>query len=281
MSSDQFLAELRAELMAAAQRAGQASTADPRDAVTDPDGTVVSLTPNSPRRRRSRVLAVATAAALALAVVVGGVLTLRADPLPTAVEVERDDGAVTITVTDRSARADELEDAARAAGVDLEVGEVEVAPENVGRIIGSALSPGLGFLHEDPDDPGSPVVAVRIPGGLRGPLRIQYGVATAPNQDPNAGADATDKGELLECVDLRGMRLEDLLGEIQDRGLRNVRVDILSRTMSKEIFNADLPGYLDAVPLRVLVSGEEQTISITASDDGTRIPDLPTRQGCD
>ena len=172
---------LRAELVAAAERAT-----------------------SRPRHRRRVAVAVALVAAAAT-IVVGVSLSLDRPRLADAgVQVFRTPDDVTIQLDGEATTPEEIEEAARDAGFDIDVVEAATGPSRVGDFIGFSA----GELPTGYGPVGDQIVgftAVRLPHGWPGNIVLTLGRA-AKKGEPYAGVvDALAPGERLACAPVLGL----------------------------------------------------------------------------
>lgn len=200
MNDDEFLAELRSQLLVAAET---------------PCGDTAPVD-TAPRRRwrRARVLA---AAAAVLAVIAVGV-ERQQGTAAAAVEVIRVDGAIIVRIVDLEARADEVTEAARDAGIHLEVTSVPVGPSNVGRFVAADLS-SLPEPVTSTGSDGRSFDGVRIPDGWDGQVAVQLGRHAEPGEDWAVLSDATAASEPLACTAVIGATVAEVQAAVADAGL--------------------------------------------------------------
>jgi hypothetical protein len=252
MSDEQFLDELRSELMAAAERKATA------DAAAD----------SSVRRTRpKRPWFYAAAAAVVAFVVVGGVFVLQPAPASAGVDIIYDENGITILLRDLDTRAEEVIEAVTEAGLNITVEEVPVGPSKVGRFTGAT---GEGIPAEQMiigGDTESGFSGVRLPLDFSGELHLSIG---RPPQDGEAWAipsDATAPGELLACEPLIGQPLDKVLDRVDDLEVEDLRVTLVDDNTE---LDPDELGEAAATTVISIISPREGELWI----DSTRDPDF-------
>lgn len=268
MSEEAFLAELRSELVAAAQRRHSDMPA------------TTSRRARNPRSLPLRLVA----ASMTLLVAVAAVVVMRTGDAHAAVEVIRADGFVHVRLVDLETRPEEIVAAARDAGVDLTVSAVPVGPSMVGRFISltaTELPPEM--IPTDDGAVGSTThyTSFRVPEGFGGELRVHLGRQARPGEEWIAASDALAPGELLECQDLLGKRVEELRGHVE--GLdATVRWFAISPNDSSEVMG-DLDPYASWRAVRILGAGDG-IVFIEVTPDGSwpymAQPRPSTSEGC-
>lgn len=205
MSTERFVAELREQLLVAAEQV---------------------VAPQAPVRRRWPRRAALGAVAAALVMVVAGLMTVRdTSPVAADVEVIREGDHIIVRLTDLNTRPAEIVAAAREAGIDLRVVEVPVGPSNVGRFI-------LGPMSERPpelviDDPNNGAFSgFRLPVDWDGTLVLLLGRPAADGESYVVSSDPTAAGESAECADLLGRSAGEVESDLTSRGL-SVRTFVL------------------------------------------------------
>ena len=198
MDEREFTEALRQQLVTAAERRHDIPTAQPR--------------------RARRVWSAGIAAAAALTVVVGFGIWSDEQPVAADVRVSLDDDHLTLQLHGHDVRADEIVQAARAAGLDVSVSEVPVGPSNVGRLVraqASELPPVLELIGPD----GATFLGFRLPRGWNGTLRLTLGRAAQPGERYVATSDALLPGEPLACRDrIMGEDLATVAEELRAEG---------------------------------------------------------------
>lgn len=253
MTRDEFLAQLREEVGAAAARGA------------------------TPTRPRGQLPAALAAAAVVLVVAVAGFVALSPDPVAAGVEVLRDDRGVLIRLTGAGTSPEAIERAAASEGLALSVDEVPVGPSNVGRFV-SATGSELPELIELIDPDGTSTAAgIRIPFEFDGELALSVGRAAEEGEEWAAASDATQAGELLACEPVRDMTLDRAV-ELADAAAESVR--IILRTTGQEIDPVDLPDHPDATVDRI-VSPAPDVLWVYAQTGPDQTPTpLPPPRGC-
>lgn len=211
MNTDEFLAQLRDEVVAADERHRAADAAPPA-----PTGTPA---------RRSRIRWLGAAAVLLL--VAGAIVTLRPAPVAAGVEVIADADGLTIRLTDLQTRPDEVEEAARDVGLEVTVDEVAVGPSQVGRFVGLSATGGSDQIQLTEGTSETGYTAFRLPRGFEHSIVLRMGRAAEPGEELAVTSDATAEGEILECRQLIGLPLSDALEIAKDAGASPVRVNVL------------------------------------------------------
>jgi hypothetical protein len=203
-----FAERLRAELVAAAERQ-------------------VALR----RQRRRRALGGAATAAL------GGVaallLVVLPAPSPAAADVvvRVEAGTISVTLVDLEHRPDRIEEAVRAAGLDVRIRAVPVGPSNIGRFVGqesTVLPPELHLI----DATEQSFRGFALPVGWAGSLDLLVGAPADPDEPYAVFSDATEPGEPLACRLLAGRRLDAGAGDLRaaDRLLSGLAIEGASTT---------------------------------------------------
>ena len=225
MNDDRFLAELRTEVLDAAERAGR---------------------PTAPRRP-ARLGRLAAAAAVVVAVVAGIVMT-RPDTAAAGVQITRSGDDLVVRLTDLETRPEEIEEAAAEAGLDLTIVDEPVGPSLVGRFIGSSGTDAPAVLEVVEGDPASGFTGFRIPATFDGSLTLRLGRTAEEGEEWAALSDATAKGEVLECQQLVGATLAEVVAAAADKGA-HVRAMLLDAGQWLE--GEALAEHADAVAVRV------------------------------
>lgn len=210
MNTDEFLAQLRDEVVAADERHRAAIESPPA-----PTGTPA---------RRSRIRWLGAAAVLLL--VAGAIVTLRPAPVAAGVEVIADADGLTIRLTDLQTRPDEVETAAREAGLDVEVEQVAVGPSQVGRFVGLTATGGSDQIQITEGSSETGFTAFRLPRGFDHSLVLRMGRAAEPGEELEVTSDATAKGEILECLQLTGLPVAEAIEIAEGAGASPVRVNV-------------------------------------------------------
>lgn len=263
MSSDDFLEGLRDDVVAAARRLDEQAAHHSRA---------------QPSRRAWMLPA---AAVVVLIAAVSGLLwSSSRTPVSADLEVIRQGDELVIRLTDVETRPDEIEAAARAAGLDIDVVEVPVGPSNVGKFAGASAGAFPESLTADPYDPTSAFTGFRVPIGFEAPITLQLGRAAEPGESWTLASSATAKGEPLECERVDGVTPDEVLEMIGRRGLPDPRVmDAANGRMLDDDALRATPSYR-VVRVEVLTGNE---LFITVIDRPDRIPPQPpqSREGCD
>ncbi len=199
--TDQFLADLRDEVAAAACRADLA--ADPLPGAAD--------RPPRPRRLLS------AAAAVLLVVVLAATFLLRTQPGDSAVRVERDGNSWVFRWDEPGPDPDELEQLVQELGLDMEILEQPTGAYKVGRVVGGSMTgrylPDFGLRDEDgrTDDRG-----FRLPTVYDGAITIHLGRLGRDGERWDVSVPATGPGAPLACKSLLGAPLRETLAALED-----------------------------------------------------------------
>ena len=138
----------------------------------------------------------------ALALVIAALVVTGDEPAAAGVDVETRDGLVYVRLTDVEHRADVIEDAAAAAGLDVTVEEVPVGPSLVGRFITEEREGVIGELRElDRDGPS--FSGFVLPANYDGTLVLRVG-RPADGEPYIQFSNALSEGEPLACSGLLG-----------------------------------------------------------------------------
>ncbi len=247
MDEREFTEALRQQLVVAAER----RTDESDDA----------LGPRAPRRRVSR-WSVTLVAAAALALVVVGVGMFRDErPVAADVRVSLDGDHLTLQLSGHDVQADEIVDAARAAGLDVSVAEAPVGTSNVGRLIraeASELPPVLEVIGPD----GPSFLGFRIPRDWQGTLQLTLGRAAAPDERFAVTSDAQLPGEPLACRELVGEGVARVADELRAEGYT---VRVFALPSPGEVI--DLSPYRDWTVAKIEAVGPEE-LWVDATSDG-------------
>ena len=165
-------------------------------------GAVATKLARQRRRAMFRRAAFATVAVAALLVAVITV-TLPNDRASASIQVETRDGSVVVRLLDFENSPDEIVGALRNGGIDASVEEVPVGPSNVGHFVSLSSDEG-GAIHIVQGNEGS-YSAFSVPQNLGGLLQLKLGRVAQPAEQWASASDATAKGEVLSCRDLRGL----------------------------------------------------------------------------
>jgi hypothetical protein len=212
------------------------------------------------------------AAAAAVVAVLGGVVLAQPDSASAGVEIISDESGLTLRLTDLATRPEEVEEAARRAGVDVSVTLVPVGPSLVGRFLGSsgtALPQELAITEGDT----SAFTGFRIPNDFDKQIDLRMGRPAEDGEEWGSLSDATAPGEVLECQDLLGISLGDALERIDRLDVDAVRVLLLdeARWLEPDDFDA----HLQTSVMR-LVSPAPGTVWIDAAESVERFtPPIP------
>lgn len=274
---EDFIAELRVELLATAQRRSASIATAPAPApAPDPESAAArDAAPGSRRRRtRRRFTAVAVAVAAAVALLVAGVVVVgRDDDRRQTVDqteeppfqVTTDGDAVIIRLTDRPIDPQELVDAARSVGFELGIVEIPVGPSEVGRIqtIGQAAgTPPVAGLGPDGYRDG-----VRLDRAASGGVTFNWGRAARPGEAWMQWSNALAPGDVLGCEPLLGDRVADVEDFLDRQGFQ-VRWFTDSPTVPADGPEVDsTAGIEDWKVVRVEASSPDSVV-VTASEDG-------------
>lgn len=265
MRSDEFLEDLRSQLLDAADRMEESAPA-PAPA-------------SRSRRTGRRLAALAAAAALVVAVTVGALLATGGDHASAGLEVIDQGDHLEIRLTDVETRPDEIEAAARAAGVDVAVEEVPVGPGNVGRFIGSYADGTPPYLTIDENDPTSAFMGFSIPAEYPGQLRLLLGRAAQPGEEWRAASWATAKGGLLECQEVVDRPLREVLQLAVESEAEHVEVRLLDDG-GRRLEPDEIDRRLD-LPVQAALSWNPTMVAIEVADDPDSLPPLTKpHDGC-
>ena len=222
MREEDFIAELRVELLAAAQRRSETGLPAPAGPATPAEPSA----PVNPRRRnRRRFTAVAVAVAAAVTLLVAGVVVSgreddrrqtvdQTEEPPFQVTTDGDD--IIIRLTDQPVDRQEIMDAAAAVGFDLFLLEVPAGPSNVGRIQGISGDEGVVVENLGPNGFQD---GVRLNRSASGKIRFTWGRVAQPGESYQNRADALAPGDVLECLPILGDRVADVEDLLSGRGL--------------------------------------------------------------
>lgn len=200
MDDREFLDDLRAQLLTAAEAGRAAVVVEPK---------------RSPRRR---LLALAAAAVIAVAVLSGVLVTRSTEPASADVEVSVDGDDFIVRLTSLETRPDEIVAEAKKAGLDVRVREEPVGPSKVGKFIGSS---GDRPAEIRPiDEESEAFTGFRIRRDWPGTLDLVLGRAARGGEAWIATSDALDPDEVLGCEPLLGATTDKVSTRIDDRGLR-------------------------------------------------------------
>lgn len=253
---DQFLAELRAEISAAAHREHERM--------------------NRGRRRRD-VMRVGALAATVVVAVFAAVFVVSAPEANAGVEISRSGDDLVVRLTDLETRPEEVAHAAAEAGLDVTVAEVPVGPSNVGRFIAAEAEGGYPpDLRVVDGDPSTAFLGFRIPAGYDGRLDLLMGRAAGSGDAWAVASDATARGELLECADVVGARL----AEVTDAVPSGIDTQILLLDEGAFLSSDDaLRHHGDALIVRA-TSPAPATLWIEVTEQPERFPLSDTGKGC-
>lgn len=247
MDEREFTEALRQQLVEAAERRTDQS-----------DGAPARSAPRRPVPRWS----VALVAAAVLAVVIVGVGTFRDEqPVAADVRVSLDGDHLTLQLSGRDVRADEIVDAARTAGLDVSVAEVPVGSSNVGRLVraeASELPPVLEVIGPD----GATFLGFRIPRDWQGTLHLTLGRPAEAGERFVVTSDAQQPGEPLACRELVGEGLARVADELRAEGYT---VRTFALPSPGEV--TDLSPYRDWKVAKVEAVGPDE-LWINATSDG-------------
>ena len=253
MDEREFTEALRQQLVVAAERQ-----------TDQPDGVAVRRSPRRPVPRWS----VGLVAAAVLALVVVGVGMFRSEqPVAADVRVSFDGDDLTLQLSGRDVRADEIVDAARAAGLDVSVAEAPVGPSNVGRLVraeASELPPVLQVIGPE----GSTFLGFRIPRDWQGTLHVTLGRAAEPGERYVVTSDAQLPGEPLACRELVGEGVARVADELRAEGYT---VRTFALPSPGEV--TDLSPYRDWTVAKIEAIGPEELWVDATSDGGWPFPE--------
>jgi hypothetical protein len=201
VNDDAFLTELRHQLLSAAVATDTGTDTDGADETPAPVGDLADRR-GSRRRSSGRWFA---AAAVVVAVVAGGIGFAGTGTRDVAAEVEAiiRDGWVQVRLIDVESRPEEIEEAARSVGLDLDVVEVPVGPGQVGKFV-SMSSDGAPPDFRRVGVDGSTYTGFRVPVGFDGSFTVNVGRVARPGEQ----WATTSPGSAAI-----GDRCDDLIGE--------------------------------------------------------------------
>lgn len=258
MNNDEFLALLRSEVVAADARHQAPNTL-----------------PATRRNPRGRWLG----AAAVLLLIAGVVVALRPAPAAAGVEVIADADGLTIRLTDLTTRPEEVEQAARDAGLDVTVTAEPVGPSRVGRFTGLTASGGTSTIQITEGDAETGFTALRLPRDFEDSLELQIGRAPRPGEEWAQPSDATAAGEPLECADLLGESLAAALEAADRADVKRVRVNFMDE--GRWLDEDELSDYLRAtVKWASNVSEDEVHIYIASDSRPTAASSDSLDDGC-
>ncbi len=253
MSHERFLDELRSEVLTAAGRAQRVHT------------------PDRARRARRRVHVLAAAAITAL---VAAFVLARPEPAAAGIRITREGDELVVMLVDVEARPSEIEAAAAEAGIDLRVEAAPVAPSLVGSFLGGTSSELPPVVRTIGGDPTSGFSGFRVPAGFDGSIRLVLGREAEPGEEWAHTADATRPGGVLECVEVVGRPLVDVLARIRTAGAPEARVMLLEEARWLE--PDELDRHARATVLHV-AARSDRTLWVEASHDPARFRRDPAR----
>lgn len=217
MSDERFLGELRGALVAAA-RTHLGEEGDGPGPVgtggTSEDGGPAPVGHLDGRGRPRRYAVLLTAAAAVVLVVVGAVL-FRGSSAPASADVEviRQGDDLLVRLTDLRNRPEEIEAAAREAGIDLRISEAPVGPSNVGRFVTAEGTEPPREIQVDAER-NNTFTGFRIPVGWDAPVHLVLGRPAREGEEYVITSDALTFGEPLECRPLLGLTVTELRREL-------------------------------------------------------------------
>lgn len=265
MNNDLFLAELRAEIVAADERHRSTVPGAPR---RRPD--------RSPARRPARWLA---AAAAVVVLVAAATVLLRPDDAAAGFEIVPDDTGLTLRLTDLATNPEAVEDAAAAAGLDVTVTSAPVGPSMVGKFIGLTATQLVEQVQVTEGDPDGGFTAFRLPRGYSGAVELRMGRAARPGEHWAALSDATAPGELLACEQLIGQPLDRAVAAAERTAAGTVRVMLLDD--GTWLSATEVRDHADATVIRVTQRSTDEIVIDAATDpEPFRSMSLPAPQGC-
>jgi hypothetical protein len=226
-------------------------------------------------RRVRRAGALVAAAAVIVALLVG--LTVLGPRRPAAADVviTEDGNDFVVQLTDLTTTPQEVVDAARMVGLDIQVTEYPVGPSNVGRFLSMASTsdPALRPLEEG----ASTFDGFRIRKDWEGTLVLALGRKARPGEMWFARSDALAPGELLECEPVLGRRVDEI-----ERGMRDSGIDVRWFMVPAPLEVSD-PAPYGSWRIVNVESLAEDNVTFYASEDGewpflTPQPEMP--DGC-
>ncbi|HEX7166316.1 MAG TPA: hypothetical protein VF230_04975 [Acidimicrobiales bacterium] len=170
-------------------------------------GELVRATERRRRRRTTRWAGVgATIVATAAAVAVAVSLSVASPPsADTGVRVFRTPGDVTLQLTGGDADPEEIERAAREAGLDVVVKQAPTGPSQVGRFVAVAINRRAPTFEEVYANDDAGFIGVRLPTAWTGTVTLSLGRAARPGEHYAGSVNAFAKGEPLACLPLFGL----------------------------------------------------------------------------
>lgn len=257
MNNDEFLAELRAEIVAADERHREA-------------------TRPVPSHRTFRWFATAAAVVVLVA---GAALSVRPDTAAAGFEIIPDETGLTLRLTDLATRPDGVEQAASEAGLDVTVTAEPVGPSMVGKFIGLNATQLVEQVTITQGDPDTGFTAFRLPLDYSGAVELRMGRPADPGEQWAALSDATAPGELLACQDLIGQPLSDATAAAAATGAGTIKVMLLDT--ARWLTGTDIDDHADTSVIRVTQRSDDEIVIDAASDpEPFRAMSLPPPEGC-
>jgi hypothetical protein len=193
----------------------------------------------------------------------------RDDPAAAGVSIEQRDGLVYVRLTDVEYRADAIEDAARVAGLDIEVESVPTGPSLIGRFVRASGDGIVGKLKElDPDGPA--FSGFVIPAGFDGSLSLQVGRPSKDGEPYAQYGNALSEGEPLACTGIVGVTPAEAVEIIHERNIDAVWTLLTARGMQ----SVDPSSVDDGVHVARAMSTAPDHVQIVLTDDATPLADL-------
>lgn len=257
--SDQFLADLRGEVAAAARHLDEG-----------PAGH------RSPDRRGRWLLS--AAAAVLLVVVVAAAFLVGGRPTTPAVQVERDGDTWRFSWDEGAPDSDEIRRLGDELGLDLDVAELPTGADGVGTVSGYS-SDGAYIAQFGTGQDGSER-SFRIPVDYTGRVVVNIGRLAREGEPWDFSVPATDPHGPLACQPLLGEPLARTIEALEGTSLR---VEGLADSASsdaplRDLSLDDLRTHADRTVLRLDLSGpDELWIHIGGPDD---LDDVRQPDGC-
>jgi hypothetical protein len=227
-----------------------------------------------PTPRRLGVLAAAVGAVAAGALAAASVLapgSAAAD-----VKITRENGRVTVLLTDRANDADAIEAALNAEGLDIRVTSAAAGPSNLGRFIAESASDGAPVALERIETEGATFMGFSIPEDWKGTLTVVVGRAAQVGEAYRTFSDAYAAGEPLACTGTLGQPLVQASAQLE---LYDVQVQVFVNGSPEP--PVSLAAALDAGYGGSLITGatamSPETILVDVAE---RMPSGSNRQPC-
>ena len=176
-------------------------------------GAVETKLVRARRRTRLRRAALAMAALVAVAATVFTV-ALPNDRAQASIDVEVRDGRIFVRLLDLESRPEEIVAAMRNAGIDVVLEEAPVGPSTVGRFVGGVATQSGPALKVARAGGTEAFTSFSVPQDYAGVLRLSVGRKAAPGEQWRTASDATEKGEILECREIRGLTAVEAAREL-------------------------------------------------------------------